>query len=260
MLLLCASGRGRIVTLVPSFADDAYAIGAGSQLVGVSAYTDAPLAKSLPRVGDASGIDAEGIVALQPSVVIGIPAQARVVEPLRRAGLRVVLLSDDSYASIFTNLRAIGALTGRTPQAAAAIARLRKETADIHARTKRFVRRPSVFVVLGSVPVWTAGSGSYITTLIQLAGAVNAAGDLHEAYGQYSAEALVREQPDILIADPATNLRSVLDREPWRSLRAVRLHRVYYVNPDVVERPGPNYNDGLRWLVDRVAPLAMQAF
>ena len=34
----------RVVTLVPSFADDVYAIGAGAQLVAVSAFTDAPRA------------------------------------------------------------------------------------------------------------------------------------------------------------------------------------------------------------------------
>ena len=65
-----------------------------------------------------------------------------------------------------------------------------------------------------------------------------------------------RDQPDAIIADPSTQLESVLDREPWRSLRAVKLHHVYSVNPDLIERPGPQYNDGLRWLIDRLTPLA----
>jgi iron complex transport system substrate-binding protein len=250
-------GARRIVTLVPSFADDIYAIGAGSQLVGVSAYTDAPQAKALPRVADASSVDAEAILALRPSVVIGIPAQARLTEPLRRAGVHVVLLSDDSYASIFENLDAIGALTGHQRDAQATISRLRHETARLAARTKKFSRRLSVFVVLGSGPIWTAGASSYISTLIAIAGGTNAADDLHAAYGQYSAEALVRRQPDVLVADRALHLDAVLDREPWRSLRAVALHRVYFVNPDLIERPGPGYNDGIRWLVERLSPLAM---
>jgi ABC-type Fe3+-hydroxamate transport system substrate-binding protein len=92
--------------------------------------------------------------------------------------------------------------------------------------------------------------------LIALAGAVNTANDLHAAYGEYSAEALLRDQPDLVIAARATNLASVLDREPWRSLRAVQLHRVDFFDPDVIERPGPSYNEGLRWLLERVAPLA----
>lgn len=250
-----ASGT-RLITLVPSFADDAYSVGAGPLLVAVSSYTDAPQAKSLPRVADASSVDDEAIVALRPTVVVGIPAQARLTEPLRRAGIRVVLLADDSFGSIFDNLRRIGALTGHTREAEATIARLRRTTARLHARTVSFAHHPSVFIVLGSGPIWTAGAASYISTLIDLAGGTNAANDLHVAYGVYSAEALVRHQPDMLVADAAVHLRGALDREPWRSLSAVRLHRIYDVDPKIIERPGPAYNDGVRWLLHRIAPLA----
>lgn len=250
-------GGRRIVTLVPSFADDMYAIGAGPQLVAVSGFTDAPQATGLPRVADATSVDAEAILAIRPSVVVGIPAQKRFIEPLQRAHVRVVLLPDDSYESIFENLKTFGALTGRRREAAAAVTRLRRETGQVHARTRAYVRHPSVFVVLGSGPIWTAGSDSYIATLIALAGGTNAASDLRAPYGQYSAEALVRRQPDVLVADADMHLDAALDREPWRSLSAVRLHHVYSVDPDLIERPGPSYNEGLRWLVDRLTPLAI---
>jgi len=124
------------------------------------------------------------------------------------------------------------------------------------ARVQRFARHPSLFVVLGVSPIWTAGSDSYISKLIELAGGLNAAGDLHAAYGQYSTEALLRDQPDLLVVDPATRLDSITDREPWRSLRAVQRHQVYSVNPDILERPGARYNEGLRWLLERIEPLA----
>ncbi|MEO6836560.1 MAG: helical backbone metal receptor, partial [Candidatus Tumulicola sp.] len=249
--------RARIVALVPFVADDLYAIGGDARLVAVSAFTDEPRARNLPRVADFTSIDAERIVALHPDVAVGIPSQARLVDPLRRAGIGVVLLPDDAYADIFTNLRTIGSLCGRTTEAGAAVARLQRTTMLLHARTRAFVRHPSVFVVLGNGPIWTAGSTSYIATLVALAGGVNAAGDLHAAYGQYSAEALLRAQPDVLVTDPAIHLDAVLDREPWRSLRAVRLGHVYTVDPAaIVERPGPYYNEGIRWLVDRLTPLA----
>jgi ABC-type Fe3+-hydroxamate transport system substrate-binding protein len=60
----------------------------------------------------------------------------------------------------------------------------------------------------------------------------------------------------VLIADRATHLQAALDREPWRSLHAVRLHRVYAIDSDLLERPGPHYNDAIRWLVDRLSPIA----
>ena len=251
------SRKARVVALMPFVADDAYAIGAGSQLIAVSSFTDDPRARALPRVADFTSVDAERIVALHPDVAVGIGAQSRLVDPLRRAGIDVVLLHDDAFSDIFANLHAIGALTGHVKEAAAAIVQLQRTTAALHARTRAFARRPTVFVVLGSGPIWTAGSSSYIATLIDLAGGSNAAADLHLAYGQYSAEALLRTQPEMLVTDPAIRLDAVLDREPWRSLRAVRLHRVYSVVPaKIIERPGPQYNEGIRWLVERLTPLA----
>jgi ABC-type Fe3+-hydroxamate transport system substrate-binding protein len=247
----------RIVALMPFVADDLYAIGAGSQLVAVSSFTDDPRAKALPRVADFTSVDAERIVALHPDVAVGIPAQARLVDPLRRAGIDVVLLRDDAFADIFTNLQAVGAIAGHQKEAATTIARLRNTTMQLHARTRTFARKPTVFVVLGSGPIWTAGSASYIDTLIGLAGGINAARDLRAAYGQYSAEALLRAQPDVLVTDPAIRLDAAIDREPWRSLRAVRQRHVYTVVPAaIIERPGPNYNEGIRWLVERLTPLA----
>jgi iron complex transport system substrate-binding protein len=253
-----AGAMGGIVTLVPSFADDLYALGAGRQIVAVSAFTDDSRAAALPRVADAAGVDVEEIVALRPRLVIGIPSQARSIEPLRRAHLRVVLLSDDGYDRIFANLRTIGALAGRQREAVALVARLQRETGKLHARAQRFAWHPRVFVVLDSAPIWTAGSASYISKLISIAGGRNAAADLPAAYAPYSAESLVEDQPDVLVGDRAANLDAGLKREPWRTLRAVRLHRVYAVDSDLLERPGPRYNDAIEWLLDHLSPIAMR--
>lgn len=249
--------HARVVALMPFVADDLYALGAGAQLVAVSSFTDDPRARHLPRVADYTSVDAERIVALHPDVAIGIPAQERLVAQLRRVGIAVVLLPDDSYADIFNDLRAIGRVVDKEEEADALIARLQRTTAQLRARTRSFARHPSVFVVLGSGPIWTAGSSSYISTMIALAGGRNAAAGLHAAYGQYSAEALLRAQPDALVTDPAIRLDAALGREPWRSLRAVRLKHVYTVVPAaILERPGPNYNEGIRWLIERLTPLA----
>jgi iron complex transport system substrate-binding protein len=250
--------KTRIVALVPSLAEDLFAIGAGPQVVGVSAYSrDFPGAGKVPVVADFSSVDNEKIVTLHPDVVLGIPAQARLVEPLKTAGVNVVLVKDDGYTDIFTDLTVAGNLSGHAREAAALIAQLSHETAKIQEKTRSFKRRPSVFVALGTGPIWTVGAQSYIAKLIELAGGRNAADDLSAAYGQYSAEALLRAQPDAIVTDPAVHLDAVLDREPWRSLHAVQAHHVFTVDPAaILERPGPRYNEGLLWLVERLTPLA----
>jgi len=242
---------GRIVSLVPSITEDIFAVGAGDEVVGVSSYTDyPPQAKRLPVVATFASIATERIVALHADLAIGIVAQDRLAGDLRRAAIPVVLLHDDSYHDIFVNLEQLGELTGHETQAAALVARLHARTAALLHTRRTFVRPPSVFVVLGTAPVYTVGKGSYIATLIEMAGGRNAAADVNAPYSRYSAEALVARQPDVLVVDPDIHLSEALTQPPWSSLRAVKEHRVYTL-PDaaILERPGPRYNDGLAWLI-----------
>src|SRR5690349_10905302 len=61
----------RIVTLAPYLTELAYSAGAGTHLVGVSAYSDyPPEARALPQVGTAMGPDVEAIAALKPDLVL----------------------------------------------------------------------------------------------------------------------------------------------------------------------------------------------
>jgi iron complex transport system substrate-binding protein len=248
--LFLAAAAPKIVSLMPSLTEDLFAIGAGSQVVGSSQYTDyPPAALALPQVASFSSLDAERIVRLHPSVVVGIPSQASLVADLRRAGLHVELLRDDSFDDLFATLMQLGTLSGHVREAT-------QLASSLHARTAALVRgvpvggSPRTFVVLGVAPsIFTVGDGSYIAHLLALAGARNASG-LHDAYGRYSAEALVAEQPDAIVADKQSGLSSVLGQAPWNALRAVREGHVYVLeDADILERPGPRYNEGLAWLI-----------
>jgi iron complex transport system substrate-binding protein len=245
------SGPQRIVSLVPSMTEDLFAVGAGAAVVGVSSFTDyPPQAKRLPVVATFSSIAAERIVELHAELAIGIVAQDRLAGDLRRTSIPVLLLHDDSYDDIFRNLITIGKETGHADRAASLVAQLHARTNALVHSVKPRSRKPSVFVVLGNAPVFTVGKGSYIATLIEMAGGRNAAADVNAPYARYSAEALVARQPDVLVVDPDIHLSEVLTQPPWSSLRAVKEHRVYTL-PDaaILERPGPRYNDGLAWLI-----------
>jgi len=245
----------RIVSLVPSMTEDVFAVGAGTDVVGVSVFTDyPPQAKHLPVVATYASIATERIVALHADLALGIVSQSRQAGDLRRAGIPVTLLHDDSFDDIFTDIRTVGVVTGHEREASALIASLRAHTARLLRTVPHREHTPSLFVVLGAAPVYTVGKRSYIATLIGMAGARNAAGDIDAPYARYSAEALVARQPDALIVDPDVHLDAVLNRPPWNALRAVRRKHVYTL-PDaaILERPGPRYNEGLAWLIRTAA-------
>ncbi len=247
--------KPRIVSLIPSLTEDLFAIGAGPQVVGVSAWTDyPPQATRLPIVATFTSVDTEKVLRLHPDLVVGIAAQAQIVSDLRRAGITPALFDDDSYDDIFADLAQLGKLSGHAAEASALASRLRARTAQLQASV-RGASRPSVFVVLGVAPIFTVSDNSYIAHLIALAGGRNAAGSLKDAYPRYSAEALVALQPDAIVSDKESGLRAVLDRPPWNALRAVREGRVYVLDDAaLLERPGPRYNEGLAWLIARLHP------
>lgn len=246
------------MSLVPSLTEDVCAIGAAKQLVGVSSFSnDVRCAKGLPVVGDFASVDAEKVERLHPDYVLAIASQARMTQALSALRMRVEFLDDLTYDDLFASIRRVGVLTGRSNAAEALVARLRLQTAALRRQTRSFKRHPSIFVVLGVAPTFTVGSNSYIATLISLAGGRNAVGALPDGYSAYGDEALLRLQPDIIVVDPSVHLDAVLAREPWRSLNAVRAKRVWTL-PDaaILERPGPRYNEGVRWLVNHLKPIA----
>jgi len=212
--------------------------------------------RGVPQVGGFSSVDSERIIALHPDLVVGIPSQRRIAEPLERAGVHVEYLQNDGYTDIFATLKRLGELTHSEQRATDVSKKLRAETARLQ-RSAHYRHPPSVFVALGGAPIWTVGPSSYIASLLRLAGARNAVTKLPGAYAQYSAEALVALQPDAILTDDTTGVTQVLGREPWRSLRAVQRGRVLILSdPSILERPGPRYNEGLKWLIERLQPIS----
>lgn len=242
---------------MPSLTEDLCALGARRQLVGVSQFSnDIPCAHGVPQVNNFAGVDSEMVIRLHPDVVVGIDQQRLMTAPLRAAGITTQFFADDRFEDLFTDIQRLGAISGHQAPAQRLIRALHARTATLVAG-ERFKRRPSVFFVEQAVPIWTIGPGSYIAQLISLAGGRLATRALVQPYAQYNAEALVRLDPDVIVATQDARLASVLGSPPWRSLRAVREHHVYILpNSALLVRPGPRYNEGLSWLIERLRPLA----
>src|SRR6516225_8545860 len=115
-----AASPQRIVSLTPSVTEVLFALGAGDEVVGVSQYSDfPPQATRLPRVGSFLTPNLEAIIALHPTLVIGIglSSEMRQIRALRETGCSILTIRDDSVAEIEDSIREIGRKTGRTDAA-----------------------------------------------------------------------------------------------------------------------------------------------
>jgi iron complex transport system substrate-binding protein len=64
---------------------------------------------------------------------------------------------------------------------------------------------------------------------------------------QVSMEDVVARDPDaIVVAIPEGQGAALTQRPAWSTLRAVQAGRVYFVNPDIVTRPGPAVIEGIK--------------
>lgn len=259
-----AAPAQRVVSLAASTTEILFAIGAGDQVVGRDEFSNYPEeAASLPTVGGSfGGYNNEAIVALNPDLVlaagINTPDQVQALEDL---GLTVFYLAnpvtmDEMYQSLLT----VATLTGRTAETEALIETLKARVAVVAEKVAGLDTRPTVFYELDSTDPsapYTAGAGTFVDTLITMAGGTNVGAAMDAPWGQLSIEQIVADDPEIILLGDAAygvTVESVGERAGWESLQAVTNNRIYAFNDDLVSRPGPRLVDGLETLFGLIHP------
>src|SRR5512133_2905130 len=138
-----AAASHRIVSLSPTATESLFAIGAGKQVVAVDDQSDYP--KRAPRTS-LSGYtpNVEAIAGYRPDLVVISRDTNDVVAGLRKLGIRVLLQpAAKDLAGAYTEIKQLGAVTGRRKNAAALVARMRKRIAKTIALVPK--RRLSVY-------------------------------------------------------------------------------------------------------------------
>lgn len=245
----------KIISLAPSNTEILYALGAGPNVIGRDEFSDYPAAaKSLPSVGGSMGkYSLEEITSLQPDLVLAAslntPEQIKSLEDLK---LNVfVLANPTTLDGLYANLATVGTLTGHTSEASKLVDSLKQRVKLVSDAASKVTGIPKVFYELDATDPskpWTAGPGSFIDTLIKMAGGVNVAAAMKSDYAQFSQEDLIAANPDvILLGDSAYNVTpdQVAKRPGWGSIKAVQENKVFTFDDNLVSRPGPRLVDGL---------------
>jgi len=248
----------RVVSLAPSISESLFAVGAGEQVVGRDEFSNYPAdVADLPSVGGFySDYNYEAIVDLHPDLVLAAEINtAEQVKSLEDLGLTVYLVANPtSLDEMYDSLDTIARLTGHQAEAAGLVENLKRRVSSVESKLSGIDQRPSVFYELDSTDPnapYTAGSGTFIDTLINLAGGNNIGANLEGQYGQISVEELLIQNPDIiLLGDSAYGVtpESVGQRPGWETMEAFQNGKVYPFDDDLVSRPGPRLVDGLEAL------------
>lgn len=250
----------RIVSLVPALTETLYAIGAGDRLVGRTRYDRHPPAVgAVPSVGGGIRPSAEAILSLAPDLVIlyAGPDNHGVVEELERVGLRTVAVRHNSVSDLERNLARLGRVTGCESDAR----RLRSALEAVLERIGSVTRKaphPTVYYDIWWDPPITVGAGSYLDSLLELAGARNVFGERSEASPQVGLEAIAARDPDLILwpveRGSVGSPTPPSERPGWRVLRAVRTGAVRRVDGGLLHRLGPRLGEAALELAVAVHP------
>ena len=245
----------RIVSLGPSSTEILAALGVTDRLVGRSRWDQWPDAvRGIPEVGDAIRPSLERVIVLRPDLVILYAAvdNRGTADALARAGVPVVALRIDRIEQYFRAVALLGALVGERDRADSIVAGLREELDAVRRRTAK-APRPTVFIPAWEQPLMTLGSGSFLSELLDIAGARNVYGDRAEPSLTVSMEDVIRRDPDVVLTGPNSAARIRSD-PAWQVLRAVRTGRVAVYDTNLVSQPSTRLGQAARALAALLHP------
>lgn len=247
--LRLAAPAQRVVSLNPVTTELLFALGVDDRLVGRTSWDLFPeAARAVPDLGAGMGPNVEAIVGQRPDLVLlyGSEMNRVAVRQLRAAGIATLTHRTDRIADLQRVIPVIAAALG-----AEAMGQLVADSVQASVESVRALPRPSeplrAYWHVWDAPILTIGGGSYLSELLDVAGAANVFGDLSAPSPQVSLEEIARRDPDVILAGP-NNARKILASASWRVVPAVRAGRVIAIDTTIVGRPGVRMGEAARFL------------
>lgn len=247
----------RIVSVNPAHTETLFALGLADRVVGVDTYSYRPAeAAKKEQVGDAFNLNLEKLVSLKPDLVILAgskdmpPSQLKDID---RLGIPAYVSAPSTVKEVLTDIESLAKVVGAERQGKELAQKMQEDLDAVTQTYAGLTDLPTVFIAVDQ-NLWTVGPASFISDVVAVAGGLNVMKDETLQYLQVSMEALIDKDPDaIVVTVPEDQAQGLLGNPAWETLRAVREGKVYFVDPDLVARPGPSVILGIKEVAERLS-------
>ena len=250
----------RVVSLIPATTELLFALGAGDRLVGRTTWCDYPAeATRVPDLGNGIQPNIEAVLAARPDLVLLYRSGANgdAAGRFRALGVPTLELATDRIADLTRITRLLGRALGVPEAADSLVARTERDLAAATTPSVGPSVRPSVFILVWDRPPMTLGAGSFLSEIVERAGARNLFGDLPTSSAQISIEAVAARDPDFVLSSSAED-PAIAGRPEWRVVPAVRERRFLKIHGSEFNRPSPRVGQAVRELAAALAAAQAQ--
>lgn len=244
----------RAISLAPNLTENIFAVGAGDKLVGVTTFCDYPAeAKEIRKIGDTLNPNMESIIALKPEIVfVSTASQMEAfTKMLEENGIAVFVTDPNSLDGILRNLKQLAEIFGTTVKADQIVSDIQTRLSAIREKLADTPKVP-VFIQISREPLFTAGKESFVSEIIEHAGATSVTKGLATAYPRLSKETALALNPEAIVITAGAG-----NDEPndvFKESTAVKNGKVLRVKADLLTRPGPRVIEGLEQMARELRP------
>ena len=247
----------RVVCGTPAVAEIVYALGAGPRVVGVSDFTDfPPEAAAKPSIGGALSPNRERLLRLEPDLLLS-QGKAEALADFAQSR-RIAFLSPplDTLADLRAAIAAFASALGAEDNGRALLAQMQTDFAALPSRPPL-----PVFIAVGHAPgdlagLMTAGPGTFLHELVELAGGRNVFGDVAILWPKISQESLVRRAPALVLdfqGMPLDAPRRAALAADWQRL-GFAPQQIRILEEDYLLRPGPRAPQSAARIAQALSP------
>ena len=203
-IVMSQSSKPRIVTLGASVTEIVFALGAGDLVVARdSSSSFPPPVAELPDVGYFRNIGAEGVIAMNPTIIFaardsGPTSQIKILE---ESGIELVhLVASPSKSAVIKNIIRVGSAINRTNEAVNLTKRIENQLAEVAYSVDSNKVKPRVIFLMNvdGNSARAAYEDTAANSLIELAGGTNPC-KAFKGYKTISPEEVFKLNPDFIL-------------------------------------------------------------
>lgn len=254
----------KIVSLIPSNTEIAYALGLGGEIVGVTDNDNFPDEVAEKEKVGGMEFNIEKIISLAPELVLAHASSAHNSEAglqqLKDAGIAVLVVNDaQNLEDVYEGILMVGSATGELDEAETLVADMKEKIDGIQAKAQEIKEadRKTVFVEVSPAPeIYSVGANTFMNEMLQIINAKNVVSE--DGWPKMDPEAVIERNPDVIITthgyytgDPVSD---VVSRDGWKDITAVKNEQVVDVDSDMVTRTGPRIAQGVEEIAKAVYP------